>query len=374
MSKSLTGELTVRVNNENLPIEVVYSRPVPTRNLKALIKSNFGSKRLVKASWKTNACKADIDKMVNEYITYQNSSKKRDYSKVRDNGKTYQSIQGWMFRVMIDHHLGNTGIKKFADTLMKSFASGENLAYVVFESFEGEKGRYLDFWVSDYEYFDTVKLIVRKRTYTQYRNKLTNAYCKKDDENAVLAFKKGDVINDKNGKPITDEVHFSSRKVQCLDRQISYVYNDLRESVITTYKQLGSSRRPIWQFQRYRIYWFNNAKLNKIYQRINRIQIEIETELNKYAIREMIEVPFDPNTMVGNNYRTHEEVPYRLSAKGKRLKSIFKRYEYAFKQHEFTGLDGTTKKMIKTSLGRNTILDNINELKERFNKDIEAYI
>ncbi|QIK70722.1 hypothetical protein G7062_10580 [Erysipelothrix sp. HDW6C] len=376
MSKKLKGELSLKINEDTGKMEeVIYGRPTPVRNLKRLMSSYFNKHRFVKASWSKSAKQMEVNEMVESYLQYVAQHKMRKYTKVRATNKTYEAIQGWNITLMIDHHLDDLGVKKFADKFMDILSGGEKLGYVVFEAHEGEFGRYLHIWVCDYEFTGKARVIKKRYERAAYRNKITKTFCKKDDPNAECIYKAGDVVKDKNGEDVEVSVLFGITKCVSLAHEPKFLYHRVRQCIIDTYASLQATQKPVWRFKRFHIWWSNHAKLNKIYADINRKQKIMEHTLMYYLEEQMVhDYRDDDFGTVGYASRTIDEVGFKLTKAGRELKDIYYQYYGAFKNYHFTDSDGTSLSLIDTRKGREALFENIQRLWNRFKLNIQQLV
>ncbi|WP_166082306.1 hypothetical protein [Erysipelothrix anatis] len=384
MSVELNGELTLRINDEDVPVGVVFAKPTVVRKLNQFMNTRFSEDRYIGSRWgydkhdrKKRRSFKEVKELVKLYLLYTESKmKNRKFTKVRENGKTYQPIQGWSFKIMIDHHLNDKGILRFADTFVKHIAGEDKLGYVVFEHYSGENGRYIHLWICDYGFTGLEQRILLKRKNSLYRNKYTKVTCGPKDDHVECVYKSGDYIREKNGDIKVVTSMFATRKALSLNHTVSWMYNFARECVVTTYKELGAERKPMWRFKRLNLNSHQNIKLQQCYIEMNRTQQRIELMFSE-ILQNQIVYDYRQHGTEGN-VMSIEDIPFKLTKVGRELKKIYYRYHKgAFDKktkYHYTDENGDKVPLIDTRLGRDRLLDNIHRLWSRFVSEIEKFI
>lgn len=396
MTKRLNGEILIEVDEENNPKSIVYSKPSVVRNLRSYMNARFKEDRFIGAQWtfteeyykdkerKTrknanNRSDKEVKELIELYLLYS-ESKKRRFTLNRDNGKNaYQPIQGWSFLIMVDHHLDDKGLKRFAAQYVKSLSGGERLGYVLFEHSSGEYGRYIYLWICDYEFLGVPREIQLKYKNSMYRNKRTLSLCSKSDEDAECIHKVGDYQLDKSGNIKTKTVWFASRKAASLDYPESKMFHIARQCVVETYKSIKAKQKPAWRFRRFGIYHNQKIKYQKCLLEMNRTQYKMERIFSQLLENEWIldnrSVDYPNIYWNGDN---EENMPYKLTSRGRELKQIFYHYQNgAFSKDtklHFTDEYQNKVPLVDTRLGRDRLFNNIHYLWNRFKNEIEVFV
>ena len=143
------------------------------------------------------SCVDDIATFINKYKKFEKEF----------NNKRASANYGTVITFLLDKERDSNECKKIVYELLK-IKEYKNLPYAAFVEVQGE-GTFLHVWLCDRMYdpinkFEWGQIAGSNR----YKNKLTNQFCKKEDENAFLAIKKGELIN-------TKKLDFSKKQNIC---------------------------------------------------------------------------------------------------------------------------------------------------------------
>lgn len=174
------------------------------------------------------------------FYALMNHEKKHGYKYEKYHNKHAYSVE-----IMIPQNLTPLEQKELAQKIANSMLGEENpLPYSVFLNKKG-KGIYLYFLISERYYSEDGFNIDTISTKDRYRNAITGRLCKKEDPDAVLVYKKGELIS---------RIHstFSKKEsVFCFtEKSFLEFVNSLKEIIRNALKAIGFNFLPGVSFRK----------------------------------------------------------------------------------------------------------------------------
>ncbi|MCD7892540.1 MAG: hypothetical protein LUG60_02455 [Erysipelotrichaceae bacterium] len=188
------------------------------------IDSYEDAKAFIKDKGKLYASTPDYESQMEKILSYKKNNLK-DYKPRKDGKSAYRNIYAYHLCIMIPFEIEENQYEEFVKQYMLMISKQyKKLLYIYYFNTKG-RGTYVHIMCFTRYVYD--KPINKKKKWNRdyYYNKQTNKLCRKNDPDAVLKHRKGEVVNDDDGKAIKEK-----RTVEYVEKKI-FKYTSFKKFV-----------------------------------------------------------------------------------------------------------------------------------------------